>query len=60
VLDAKGVRTPLSTKDVESMRRSDTSLMPEGLLDTLSDDELRDFFAYLRVEPGAPSARAAR
>jgi putative heme-binding domain-containing protein len=52
VLDAKGVRTPLRESDVESTRRADSSLMPEGLIDTLNDQELRDFFAYLRSEPG--------
>ena len=52
VLDAKGVRTPLREKEVESMTRADTSLMPEGILDPLSDQELRDVFAYLRSEPG--------
>jgi hypothetical protein len=25
--------------------------MPEGILDDLSDQELRDLFAYLRTEP---------
>jgi hypothetical protein len=25
------------------------SLMPDGLLDGMSDQELRDFFAYLRI-----------
>lgn len=51
VLDAKGVRTSLRRADVESMARAETSLMPEGLLDGLSDEEIRDFFAYLRSEP---------
>jgi putative heme-binding domain-containing protein len=48
VLDAKGVRTTLRKKEVESLTRSDTSLMPEGILDELSDQELRDLFAFLR------------
>jgi putative heme-binding domain-containing protein len=52
VLDAKGVRTPLREKDVEAMTRAETSLMPDGLLDSLSDQEVRDVFAYLRSEPG--------
>ena len=60
VLDAKGVRTPLRESDVETTRRADSSLMPEGLLDVLNDQELRDFFAYLRSEPGQAPARAAR
>jgi putative heme-binding domain-containing protein len=51
VLDARGVRTTLRKKEIESMRRSESSLMPEGLLDGLSDQELRDLFAFLRWEP---------
>jgi putative heme-binding domain-containing protein len=60
VLDAKGVRTPLSEKEVESVKRVDASLMPEGLLDPLTDQEIRDLFAYLRSEPGPSAPRASR
>jgi putative heme-binding domain-containing protein len=59
VLDAKGVRTPLREDEVEATRRADTSLMPEGILDPLSDQEVRDIFAYLRSEPGQSPARPA-
>lgn len=52
VLDAKGVRTTLRKNEIESLERAQISLMPEGSLDALSDQELRDFFAYLRSEPG--------
>ncbi len=52
VLDARGMRTPLARKEVGSVTRADSSLMPEGILDALSDQELRDLFAYLRSEPG--------
>jgi putative heme-binding domain-containing protein len=48
VLDAKGVRTTLRRKEIESLTRADASLMPEGILDVLSDQEIRDLFAYLR------------
>lgn len=51
VLDAKGVRTPLRQSEVEDMKRADSSLMPEAILDPLSDQELRDVFAYLRSDP---------
>jgi putative membrane-bound dehydrogenase-like protein len=51
ILDAKNVRTPLTPKQIDSITRSDVSLMPEGILDPLSDQELRDLFAYLRSEP---------
>jgi hypothetical protein len=33
--------------DVESMERSDVSMMPEGLLNTLNEDELLDLMAFL-------------
>jgi cytochrome c1 len=49
-VDAKGVRTTMRKAEVESVTRSDASLMPEGILDPLSDQELRDLFAYLRAE----------
>jgi len=51
VLDAKGMRITLRRKEIESMTRSESSLMPEGILDPLSDQDLRDLFAYLRTEP---------
>jgi putative heme-binding domain-containing protein len=54
ILDAKGVRTTLRKTEIESMTRAETSLMPEGILDTLADQELRDLFAYLRSEPATP------
>jgi putative heme-binding domain-containing protein len=57
VLDARGVRTTIRKKEVESMRRSDASLMPEGILDALSEQELRDLFAFLRSEPRRPASR---
>jgi putative heme-binding domain-containing protein len=38
----------LERDDIESLRPQATSLMPEGLLDGLSPEQLRDLFAYLR------------
>ena len=49
-VDSKGVRLTLLKKDIETMTRAQTSLMPEGILDTLSDQEMRDLFAYLRSD----------
>jgi len=34
--------------DIESIEPMGRSLMPEGLLEGLNEDQLRDFFAYLR------------
>ena len=38
----------LPAAEVLSVRPTGRSLMPEGLLDGLTDDQLRDFFAFLR------------
>lgn len=38
----------LARKEVETMERVSGSLMPEGLLEGLTDTQLRDLFAYLR------------
>jgi putative heme-binding domain-containing protein len=51
VLDAKGIRTPLGREEVESLKPADSSLMPEGILESLSDQDVCDLFAYLRSEP---------
>ncbi|MGE5194947.1 MAG: HEAT repeat domain-containing protein, partial [Deltaproteobacteria bacterium] len=37
----------LETRDIESRRVLPTSLMPEGLLKDLTDDDLADLYAYL-------------
>jgi putative heme-binding domain-containing protein len=39
----------IEQSQVESAKVSPRSLMPEGLLAGLSDQQLRDFFAYLRI-----------
>ena len=45
--DVKNFRTTLKRSDVETMQPANISLMPEKLLDGLSDEQLADFFAYL-------------
>lgn len=39
----------ISRTDIESLEVTPNSLMPEGLLDTLSDTEVLDLIAYLRT-----------
>jgi putative heme-binding domain-containing protein len=55
LIDAKSERTVLDRSKVESMEPSPTSLMPEKLLDQLSDQQVRDLFAYLQAD-GPPPA----
>ncbi|HEV3303446.1 MAG TPA: PVC-type heme-binding CxxCH protein [Planctomycetaceae bacterium] len=48
VLDAKNQRTVIKRTDVEELRPSEISLMPENVLAPLNNQEIRDLFAYLR------------
>ena len=45
---ADGQRVVLPKGEIDEMHVSGVSLMPEGLLQGLSDQEVRDLFAYLR------------
>jgi putative heme-binding domain-containing protein len=46
-LDGQDVSIPRA--EVRELRANPASIMPEGLLTGLSEQELRDFFAYLRI-----------
>lgn len=53
LLDAKNKRTVFNRADVEELRESPVSLMPEKLLDELTDQQIRDLLAYLQSDgPG--------
>jgi len=44
-----GENITLRAADIRAIKPTGQSLMPTGLLDGLSDQQLRDFFAYLRI-----------
>jgi len=44
-----GNDTTISRSQITATKATGLSLMPEGLLDSLADDRLRDLFAYLRI-----------
>jgi putative membrane-bound dehydrogenase-like protein len=46
-LDAKGHQFKVNTRDVMETRPVPMSIMPDGLADALTDQELRDLLAYL-------------
>ncbi len=48
LVDAKGQRHQVARAEIDEMKESTASLMPEKLLDALSPQELRDLFAYLQ------------
>jgi putative heme-binding domain-containing protein len=43
-----GQNVTLEQKDIAGMRAAGMSLMPEGLLEAFTDEQVRDLFAYLR------------
>ena len=43
-----GADISLRRDEIVTMKPADVSLMPEGILDGLTDAEIRDLFAYLR------------
>ncbi len=47
-LDAKGDRFKVKTNDIVEQRAIPTSIMPEALVDGVTDQELRDLLAYLQ------------
>lgn len=47
VKDLAGTQTRLAREEIASLNALPVSVMPEGLLDTMSDEEIRDLFTYL-------------
>lgn len=67
VVNNQSQKTVIAKADIEAMTPSAVSLMPEKLLDTLTDVEIGHLFAYLAADaskapapesPGAPNASA--
>ena len=46
-------REPIERAQIKTRQLLETSLMPEGLLNALSDEQTRDLFGYL-MHPGKP------
>ncbi len=47
----------LPTADIDERNKSNVSMMPEGLLKTLSQQQILDLFAYLQSEQQVASAK---
>lgn len=48
LVDSKGIKQTIATGEIEELRDSSVSLMPENLYQQLKPAELRDLFAYLQ------------
>ena len=53
---ANNQTTLLNRDDIEVLKAVETSLMPEGVIEKLSDAEVRDLFAYLTRRTPLPAA----
>ena len=50
-------RIVVPREDIEAIKPSSASMMPEGKLERLSDQEIRDLFAYLASTSQVPLIR---
>jgi putative heme-binding domain-containing protein len=57
LLDPANVRTVLSRDDIEEIKTSTVSLMPEQLLDKLSEQDVSDLIAYLQSDRSAAQGK---
>lgn len=55
MLDTDGKTTRINESDIEDIADSDLSSMPDGLLDTLSMEEILHLFTYLYATESKPS-----
>jgi putative heme-binding domain-containing protein len=58
VIQTAAERITVSREDVEEVKGSNVSMMPEGQLEALTPQEVRDLFAYLAAPQVAPSPNA--
>jgi putative heme-binding domain-containing protein len=59
-LQSQNESVVLSRKEIEEIKPSPLSLMPEGQLDPLAPDEVRDLFAYLMRKTQVPLPDGAK
>ena len=48
LVDAKNQKTVLRRSDIDELKESPVSLMPEKILDEMTDQQIRDLFAFLQ------------
>jgi putative membrane-bound dehydrogenase-like protein len=59
LVDAKNERTTLARDDIDELRPSPQSLMPEKILDDLDEQQIRDLLSYIQAD-SAVSASSGR
>lgn len=56
IVNQEGQRVVVAREDIDSMAASRVSLMPDGLLDKLTDDDIKNLFAYLQSKAPVTTA----
>ena len=56
IIDGNRQKIVIPRDQIEEQRTSEVSLMPEGQLDKLRDDQVRDLFRYIQGGPIAPAS----
>ena len=59
LLQKDGKRIRIAASEIEEIQASDTSAMPHGLLNELTNEEVRDLFSYLMQVPEQPQSQQA-
>ncbi len=54
LIDANRQKTVIARPKIEAMKPSPISLVPEGILDKLPEDKVRDLFRYLQSSGPQP------
>ena len=57
VLDETGATTRLNMDDIDAVKETEMSAMPDGLLDGLSMDEIASLFSFMTNQPESRSAQ---
>ncbi len=54
LVDSKAEKQTIPEESIESLKDSDVSIMPEGLVAKMSPQDVRDLFAYLQSSGETP------
>ena len=58
LIDSNRQKTPINRDLIEESKPADVSLMPEGLLEKLTEPQIRDLFRYLAEQRRKITRRA--
>ena len=50
LFDSQKQRTTIAKDDIEDRKAAEVSVMPEGLVDAMTEGQIRDLFRYLQSE----------